>query len=74
MINMKFILIATVLTHFIFSSVYNTGETVSISHQNISFNLCYGDNAPDEIKLADFNGDLNDGNYKVIWIDMAATW
>ena len=74
MINIKFILLTTVLTHFIFSSVYNTGETVSIPHQNISFNLCYGDNVPDELKLADFNGDLNEGNYKVIWIDMAAPW
>ena len=30
--------------------------------------------AGDIFKLADWNGDLNGGNYHVIFIDMSASW
>ena len=74
MINIRFIIITIVLVNMVFCSVYNTGQTISIAHQNISFSPCYGENSQSELKLSDFNGDLNGGEYKVIWIDMAATW
>ena len=57
-----------------YPAVYNTGETVSTNHQNIDFPVCYGDYESNSLSLADFNGDLNGGDYKVIFIDMSATW
>ena len=55
-------------------SVYNVGETVSESHQNMTFDVCYGEYPNDELKLADFNGELNGGDYQVLFINMAASW
>jgi len=55
-------------------SLYNVGQTVSLSDQNIDFNICYGDYESSTLSLADFNGALNGGSYKVIHIDMAASW
>ena len=59
---------------FAYPAVYNTGETVTTYHQNIDFPVCYGDYESNSLSLADFNGDLNGGDYKVIFIDMSATW
>ena len=55
-------------------SLYNVGQTVSISDQNVDYNVCYGDYNSNTLSLADFNGALNGGSYKVIHIDMAASW
>ena len=71
---MKNIFKLLLFMNMVFPSVYNTGQTVSITHQNISFPVCYGDYSSSNLKLADFNGDLNGGDYKVIFIDMSATW
>ena len=56
------------------SAIYDVGETVSENHQNISFPVCYGEYPDSELKLADFNGDLNGGDYNVIFINCAASW
>ena len=58
-------------------AVYNVGQTVSVSDQNVTLNVCdatseYSMNDP--IKLADWNADLNGGNYHVIWLEMSASW
>jgi hypothetical protein len=55
-------------------SLYSVGQTISSNDQGIYFNICYGDYESSTLSLADFNGDLNGGNYKVIHIDMAASW
>ena len=55
-------------------SAYSVGQTVSSTDQNIDFNVCYGDYESSTLSLADFNGALNGGSYKVIHIDMAASW
>jgi len=55
-------------------SAYNVGQTVSSSDQNEVFSVCYGDYDSETLTLADFNGALNGGSYKVIHIDMAASW
>ena len=57
-------------------AVYSVGQTVSNSDQNITLEGCstnseyYGQ----EFKLADWNGELNGGDYKVIWLEMSASW
>ena len=72
--NKIFILVAIIG----FSFSYEVGDVVNMIDQNKTFEICYGDDldldSDGEIKLADFNGDLNGGDYYVILIDMSATW
>ena len=66
--NLIKLILSTCLISFAFS-VYNVGQTVSSSDQNIDFNVCYGDYDNDQLSLSDFT----DGN-TVIWINMSASW
>ena len=68
------ILIYIFLVNLAISSVYNIGDNITAEHQNIIFDICYSEEEQNSLKLSDFNGDGNGGNYKIIWIDMAATW
>ena len=59
------------------AQTYCAGDQISLTHQNQSQADCAGTeeyNIGDEFKLADWNGDLNGGNYHVIFIDMGARW
>ena len=59
------------------ASIYNVGDYISDTHQNITKSTCYAGNGyevNDNWKLADWNGATNGGNYTVIFIDMSATW
>ena len=59
------------------AALYNEGDVVSTSHQNITKETCYagnGYNVSDSWKLADWNGATNGGHNTVIFIDMAASW
>ena len=72
MVFSSFLLLST----FMFG-LYNVGQTVSLSDQDITFDVCNGSNPQTgggELKLADLNGDLNGGQYYVFHIDMAASW
>jgi len=57
---------------------YEVGETISIYNQNKELDICYAaelDSDNDGIfSLAEYNGDLNEGQYFVTLIDMSATW
>ena len=68
-----FLLLFTV----VYSQTYCAGDQVSISDQNEEHivGAGYGDYSSGDIfKLADFNGDLNGGQYHVIFIDMSNSW
>ena len=59
------------------AQTYCAGEQITLGHQNESQLVCAaydGYEVDDLFKLADYNGDLNGGNYHVIFIDMGATW
>lgn len=71
---MKKLLSLIISVGFVFSSVYNTGDQISIAHQNVEFPIGYGSYPSETLKLADFNGELNGGSYRVLFIDMAASW
>ena len=61
----------------IYPALYDIGESVSIEHQNLTYETCYSGNdyaIGDNLKLADWNGDLNGGNYNVIVVIMSASW
>ena len=53
---------------------YEIGETVSIEHQLMEFNVCYGNYDEGVFKMANFNHNLNGSNYKVSMIRINATW
>ena len=73
----KFIITFSMALSLSFASVYDVGDYVSESHQNITQSTCYAGNdyeVNDTWKLADWNGATNGGHYTVIFIEMSATW
>ncbi len=62
------------LTTISFAGFYEVGDSVSEPHQRIAYSVCYGGYPHEYLKLEDLNGFINGGNYKVIWIEMLATW
>ena len=73
----KYILTLLISTNIIIASVYDVGDFVSQSDQNITKETCYAGNdydVGDNWKIADWNGATNGGHYTVIFIDMSATW
>ena len=73
----KIIITITAMCSLSFASVYDVGDFISDTHQNITKSTCYAGNEyenGEDWKLADWNGVTNGGHYTVIFIDMAATW
>tara|TARA_Y100000996_G_scaffold378562_1_gene331307 strand:- start:55 stop:282 length:228 start_codon:yes stop_codon:yes gene_type:complete len=71
------LMILSLVFSFTYSQTYCAGDQVSLSDQNLEHYVGagYDDyNSGDTFKLADWNGDLNGGNYHVIFIDMSASW
>ena len=64
------LIIILLITQLLFS--YQVGDIINIIDQNKTFEICY--NGEGEMKLADYNGDLNGGSYHIIFIDMSASW
>ena len=59
------------------AQTYCAGDQVNTNHQNISHEVCAGFEdyeTGDTFKLSDYNGELNGGNYHIIFIDMSASW
>ena len=73
----KYLITFSTFIGLICASVYDVGDTISDSHQNITQSTCYGGNdydVGDSWKLADWNGASNGGFHTVIFIEMSATW
>ena len=59
------------------AQTYCAGEQISMTHQNQIHEVCAGFEdyeTGDDFKLSDYNGELNGGNYHIIFIDMSASW
>ena len=73
---LKFYYLVLLMMSFSFS--YEVGETISMSHQNMEFDICYGTeldpNGDGIFNFSEYNGDLNGGQYYVIFLEMMATW
>ena len=75
----KYFTLLIVNFSFVFC-VYNVGQTVSLSDQQLSRTVCYESTFSDEYRvgdsfsLYDLNGDYNGGTYHVMFFDMSATW
>ena len=63
---------------FSISFAYEVGETISMAHQNMDFDICYAPeldpNNDGIFNFSEYNGDLNGGQYYVIFLEMMATW
>ena len=73
----KYIITISAAIGFSFASVYDVGDEISSTHQNITKSTCYPGNdydVGDSWKLADWNGATNGGHHTVIFIEMSATW
>jgi len=73
---MKKVILLTVVS-FLFPAIYDVGEVVSTSDQNIEKSTCFAGNGyevNDNWSLSDWNGDVNQGTYNVIFMEMSATW
>ena len=60
-----------------FPQTYCAGDQVSLTHQNATHPVgaAYDDyQIGDDFRLADWNGELNGGEYHIIFIDMSASW
>ena len=73
---MKFI-ISFLFVSSIFAQTYCAGDQVSLTDQNeghVVGAAMDGYEVGDVFRLADYNGDLNGGDYHVVFIDMSASW
>ena len=73
----KYLLIFLSLFSLNYAQTYCAGDQVSLSHQNAVHVVGAGIDGyqpGDDFKLADWNGELNGGQYHVIFIDMSASW
>ena len=76
---MRIKLLITLLSCFnmLSAQTYCAGDQVSTTHQNLSHEVCAGFEGyemGDTFKLSDYNGELNGGDYHIIFIDMSASW
>ena len=72
-----YLLIIVSFFTFTYAQTYCAGDQVSLSHQNATHPVGapYDDyQIGDDFKLADWNGELNGGEYHVIWLEMSASW
>jgi len=74
----KIIIFSFILSiSLVFSQTYCAGDQISEADQNLIHVVGAGDEdyeIGNEFRLADWNGDLNGGNYHVIFVDMSASW
>ena len=75
----KYILLFSLNISFLFC-VYNVGQTVSLSDQQLSRQVCHESQfsneyqVGDSFSLYDLNGAYNGGTYHVMFFDLSATW
>ena len=73
----KYLVIIMLCFTVSYAQTYCAGDQVSISHQNQAHVVgapIEGYEEGGEFRLADWNGDLNGGQYHIIFIDMSASW
>ena len=62
---------------FLQAQTYCAGDQISLEDQNavhIVGAAIDGYEIGSEFRLADWNGDLNGGDYHVIWLELSASW
>ena len=73
MIN-KFSLVIIISLSSLFSG-YDIGDQLSEDHQNMEFGFCYPEmQVGNSFSFAQHSGDLNGGNYKILMLEVSASW
>jgi len=74
MVRIYFIMVILMSIAF----TYEVGEIISLGHQNNELPICYAQeldpNNDGVFNFSEYNGDLNGGQYYVIFLEMMATW
>ena len=60
-------IISILFLSFSFSSYYAIGDTITQTHQDTPFDVCYGDYPSDQFQLGDVRG-------KIIVFGISASW
>jgi len=74
---MRYLLTIVLFITFIYTQDYCAGDQISLDHQNAEHVVGAGTEEYSDssmFKLADWNGELNGGEYHVIFVDMSASW
>jgi len=74
---MRYLLTIVLFITSIYSQDYCAGDQISLDHQNAEHVVGAGTEEYSDssmFKLADWNGELNGGEYHVIFVDMSASW
>ena len=70
----KFSLVIIISLSFLFSA-YDIGDQLSEDHQNMEFGFCYPEaQVGNSFSVAQHNGDLNGGDYRMILIEISTSW
>jgi len=59
------------------AQTYCAGDQINVSDLNTQYEVCYGSGnyeTGDNWSLSDYDGSQNGGQYKILFIDMSATW
>ena len=74
---MRYLLTIVLFITSIYTQDYCAGDQISLDHQNAEHVVGAGTEEYSDssmFKLADWNGQLNGGEYHVIFVDMSASW
>lgn len=67
-----------IIIFFSYLLSYEVGDVLATSTQNTEYSICYGAQLdPDNdgiFKFSEYNGDLNGGDYYVIFLEMGTSW
>ncbi len=69
---MKIISIISTLLLFLNAQTYEIGSRLSVDHQLTEIYACANDSGP--VSLADYNGNLNGGNFHIILLNFFTSW
>ena len=70
----RYIIIIITATQLLALPPYIVGGQLSEADQEISFNICHPEFVENSFRLADYNGALNGGHYKVVILDIETSW
>ncbi|MFQ6677830.1 MAG: redoxin domain-containing protein [Fidelibacterota bacterium] len=69
---MKVLTLLTLFVSIMFSQSYELGSKISLDHQYVEIKACANDSG--YTLLSQYNGEINGGEYHIIWLNFFTTW